>query len=405
MSSYTLDPSGNAESVDVFYKNAMMPRPLLGQQQDVNLNPLVTSSDPAQLTEHVSWEEVFLAQPATTTENSAAVALSPRSRVKDLAIISLAMSGAATFFGLLVKASGPGAWRYYLAGGLCAAISHALPVPIDVVKTRKQVDPALQDKDFLSAMRHMVKSEGPRSLLAGLGPTTVGYLIEGAIKFGVYEATKPFIRRMLVTVAGLSSSLAFLNSHILALCLCGATSGIAASIALCPMEALRIRLVAQKETESWVKVGFNMIRNEGIGSLTRGMMPMFYKQVPYTVTKNASFDVTTRAAYASLRTQGLPISPSMKVAIPVLSAALASILSCISSQPGDMLLSLMNANEGERRRTRDIVRDILRSDRGISGFFVGIKTRFLHVGIIVTLQLFLYDVIKRLCGIAATGSV
>jgi hypothetical protein len=69
-----------------------------------------------------------------------------------------------------------------------------------------------------------------------------------------------------------------------------------------------------------------------------------------------------------------------------------------------MLLSLVNAHEGNRR-THDIMKDIMRSDRGVRGFFVGIKTRFLHVGITVTLQLFIYDFAKRLCGIAATGTV
>jgi hypothetical protein len=28
---------------------------------------------------------------------------------------------------LLIAASGVGAWRYYLAGGLCAAVSHTVP--------------------------------------------------------------------------------------------------------------------------------------------------------------------------------------------------------------------------------------------------------------------------------------
>ena len=28
----------------------------------------------------------------------------------------------------------PGCWRFFLAGGLCAAISHTIPTPVDVVK-------------------------------------------------------------------------------------------------------------------------------------------------------------------------------------------------------------------------------------------------------------------------------
>jgi hypothetical protein len=33
-----------------------------------------------------------------------------------------------------VVSSSPGSWRYFLAGGLCAASSHAIPTPVDVIK-------------------------------------------------------------------------------------------------------------------------------------------------------------------------------------------------------------------------------------------------------------------------------
>ena len=38
----------------------------------------------------------------------------------------------------LILLSGKGAWRYYLAGGICAAISHAVTTPIDVIKVRTE---------------------------------------------------------------------------------------------------------------------------------------------------------------------------------------------------------------------------------------------------------------------------
>ena len=32
-------------------------------------------------------------------------------------------------------------WRYFVAGGVCAATSHGITTPIDVVKTRMQAEP------------------------------------------------------------------------------------------------------------------------------------------------------------------------------------------------------------------------------------------------------------------------
>jgi hypothetical protein len=93
---------------------------------------------------------------------------------KDQILLGLAPVGSILAFTGLVTLSGPGAWRYYLAGGICAAASHAIPVPIDVVKTRIQVDPNLADLHFLEATRSIIKEDGLRALWVGLGPTVFG---------------------------------------------------------------------------------------------------------------------------------------------------------------------------------------------------------------------------------------
>ena len=300
----------------------------------------------------------------------------------------------ATAVGLLgaiaaIVTSNSGAWRYYLAGGICAAVSHLVPVPVDVVKTRKQIDPSLANSSLTQATKNIVQQEGWTALFVGAGPTFWGYFLEGAIKFGVYEVLKPLVQSIIPI-----KFLAFVVS--------AAISGLAASVILCPMEALRIRLVAEPEYAQlgWIQGGIAILKREGLSALSKGILPMIYKQVPYTITKNVSFDVFTRLAYAMV----VSTSATTKLAIPLCSAMAASVLSCVTSQPGDMLLSLANANGG-LRRTHDVCRDIWRSDKGLRGFFVGIRTRFLHVGIIVTMQLMIYDVVKQLCGIAATGTV
>jgi len=273
------------------------------------------------------------------------------------------------------------------------------------VKTRKQVDPRLTDKNFLEAGRTIIKEEGFRTLWAGLGPTTVGYLLEGAVKFGLYEVLKPALTCWLHRIASLSPSLTFLNSQFLTFILSAFVSGLAASFVLCPMEVIRIRLVSEPNFTSggWVGGGYKILKQEGINGFTKGLNPMILKQVPYTVTKNVSFDLITKFFYSYLRQTGVStISASMKFTIPLISAAIASVLSSLTSQPGDTILSLSCAHDGDKK-TRDICRNIVRSERGISGFFVGTRTRLLHVGMIVTIQLLTYDYVKRFVGICATG--
>lgn len=70
-------------------------------------------------------------------------------------------------------------YRYFVAGGTCAAISHGITTPIDVIKTRIQANPEKYSKGMKDATLTILKEDGPDALLGGLGPTVVGYGIEG----------------------------------------------------------------------------------------------------------------------------------------------------------------------------------------------------------------------------------
>ena len=122
--------------------------------------------------------------------------------------------------------------RYFLAGGLCAAASHGITTPIDVVKTRIQADPDKFNQGLVSATRTILQEDGPGALLGGLGPTVVGYGVEGAMKFGLYESLKPTFAQFLPSN---DVAAAYLGASIVA--------GAVASLLLCPMERTRIRLV------------------------------------------------------------------------------------------------------------------------------------------------------------------
>ena len=223
-------------------------------------------------------------------------------------------------------------------------------------------------------------------------------------------------------------------------------AGIAASIVLCPMEALRIRLVSEPHftekvrtkikihlrtnlrldseqspfaflsfhsftpfatpvsPQGWVDGGVQILRNEGVGGLAKGINAMLFKQVPYTIVKQVSFDFCASFLYSLVATSVLsgPTASKARFGISLASAFLAAILSRVASQPGDMLLSVVNAHKG-KASVNDFIRNIFAVD-GIGGFFVGIKARMLHVGLIVTTQLIIYDWIKLLMGIGLTGS-
>lgn len=390
-------PFGRQSSISSIAVNTNSEDGKIGKKLYTNQN--LNSTDFAFQIENSLPEEVLDSYNGAEITESISESFTMRERVMALGTVS----AAAAAFLAIVMISGAGAWRYFLAGGLCAAFSHSITTPIDVVKTRQQVDPELAGKGIIKSTMKIVKKDGPISLLAGLGPTAVGYLIEGSFKFGVYEVMKPIIGRLLTGLAALSS-LSFLKSRGLTYIFSGLIAGTVASIVLCPMEALRIRMVAEPEyaQAGLVDGTLKMVRNDGIFGFWRGVTAMLCKQVPYTVTKNVSFDFFTTMSYSALKISGIHICARYKLLIPLVSAMTASMLSTLSSQPGDMLLSVISAHEGEKKRTREFAKNIMK-EQGIAGFFVGIQARFVHVGVIVTIQLLMYDFVKRLCGIAATG--
>lgn len=73
-------------------------------------------------------------------------------------------------------------YRYFVAGGTCAAFSHGITTPIDVVKTKIQSEPEKYKHGMRQAALDIIQNEGPGALLGGLGPTVVGYGVEGAMK-------------------------------------------------------------------------------------------------------------------------------------------------------------------------------------------------------------------------------
>merc|ERR1719327_2634428 len=93
-----------------------------------------------------------------------------------------------------VMGQGPFGPKYFLsgalAGGICCGLTHGALTPVDVVKTRIQLDPAKYNQGFVGGVRQVASAEGAGALLTGLAPTAQGYFIQGWFKFGGVEFFK-----------------------------------------------------------------------------------------------------------------------------------------------------------------------------------------------------------------------
>lgn len=240
--------------------------------------------------------------------------------------------------------------------------------------------------------------------MAGLGPTVAGYGVEGAMKFGVYEIMKPVFFSLLGGDENpKSKGIAFLMASIVA--------GAVAAVLLCPMESTRIRIVTDKDyAGKGLLTGLpKLIKEEGLLSTFSGIWAMLAKQVPYTFGKQVSFDVLAGLFYAFFHNYGDSLAfltdTSTKWIVSVTAAFIASLFACILSQPGDMILTetYRKTEKGKQLSFKQVISKINKNG-GLSNFFTGTGARILHVGMIITSQLVVYDIVKQLLGLPATGS-
>ncbi len=129
--------------------------------------------------------------------------------------------------------------RFALCGALCCCSAHAVLIPLDVVKTKMQASPA-KYPTFLNATQRILEEGGPKALLLGAGPTIVGYLVYGAVSFGLTE----YFKRLFLEVAGPQYATFYPFAILLLASMSAAFFG---AVAVTPFEALRIRSVTSSE--------------------------------------------------------------------------------------------------------------------------------------------------------------
>jgi solute carrier family 25 phosphate transporter 3 len=93
-----------------------------------------------------------------------------------------------------------------------------------------------------------------------------------------------------------------------------------------------------------------------------------------------------------------------KLLVSVCAAFIASLFACMFSQPGDMILTETYKKDEAPGRTFFQVVGAINARGGVGEFFRGTGARIVHVGMIITSQLVIYDIVKQMLGLAATGS-
>ena len=100
-----------------------------------------------------------------------------------------------------------------------------------------QIDPA-KYKSISSGFSVLLKEQGAKGFFRGWVPTLLGYSAQGACKFGFYE----FFKKYYSDTAGPEYATKYKTLIYLA---GSASAEVIADIALCPMEAIKVRVQTQ----------------------------------------------------------------------------------------------------------------------------------------------------------------
>ncbi|KAI6383220.1 mitochondrial phosphate carrier protein [Pyricularia grisea] len=285
--------------------------------------------------------------------------------------------------------------RFALAGALGCSVTHGAFTPVDVVKTRIQLDPATYNRGMIGGFRQVIQNEGAAALLTGFGPTFTGYFIQGAFKFGGYE----FFKKQSIDLLGLETAR---QNRGLVYSVSAASAEFFASIALSPLEATRIRLVSTPGFANGLVGGFTKIlKNEGVGAFYSGFVPILFKQIPYTVTKFVAFEKVSEFIFSQLDKSSL--SSSGQTAVNLGSGLIAGFAAAIVSQPADTMLSKINKTKG--LPGEGVISRLVKigGELGVRGSFAGLPTRLFMVGGLTAGQFAIYGDIKKALG--ATNGV
>jgi solute carrier family 25 phosphate transporter 3 len=288
-------------------------------------------------------------------------------------------------------------FMYYLkgaaAGGICCSITHGAVCPVDVVKTRVQLDPVKYNSGLIGGFRTVIAEEGVMALSTGLGATAFGYFVQGWFKFGGVELFK------IKAVETLGDERAWdLKTPIYLGA--AAMAEFIADIFLCPLEAVRIRSVSDPEFCDGLADGFmKMLKAEGVGGFYAGFVPILFKQIPYTMAKFAVQGNAADAIYNSMGKRPDELSAASNIGVSLTSGVIAGVAAAIISHPADTLLSKINKAGAGGEGTMLVRLGRIAAETGVVNLCtVGLLPRCVMIGTLTAGQFGIFDSVMNALG-------
>ncbi|XP_050997387.1 brain mitochondrial carrier protein 1 isoform X1 [Acomys russatus] len=183
-------------------------------------------------------------------------------------------------------------WKPFVYGGLASIVAEFGTFPVDLTKTRLQVQGQSIDVRFkeikyrgmFHALFRIYKEEGILALYSGIAPALLRQASYGTIKIGIYQSLKRlFVER-------LEDETLLINM------ICGVVSGVISSTIANPTDVLKIRMQAQGSLFQGSMIGsfIDIYQQEGTRGLWRGVVPTAQRAAIVVGVELPVYDITKK---------------------------------------------------------------------------------------------------------------
>lgn len=161
-------------------------------------------------------------------------------------------------------------WANFVAGAIAGVTEILTFYPLDVVKTRMQLDTSTKSVGLVGTFRTIVAQEGVGRLYRGLGPPLLLEAPKRAVKFAANDFWSKTYRE-LFNRKEMNQSLSILT---------GLSAGATESFVVVPFELVKIKLQDKKSTYAGpMAVVRHIVKADGLLGLYAGMESTFWRHV------------------------------------------------------------------------------------------------------------------------------
>ena len=249
-------------------------------------------------------------------------------------------------------------WKDTASGVAGACTCAVLGLPFDVAKSRLQAGGGNYN-GLGDCMVKTVRQEGPLALYRGLMPALGSAVVENAT--GI--TTQRWLRRQLARASGVDDDYRFTMPTEMAL---GGATGIFTSIAICPMEVLKVRLQVQVPTPTWLSEAGRVLRTEGALGLYQGISALMLRDVPFNALFFGCYESTCSAL---MRFRALPSKDDLGTPEIFFAGGFAGCIGWSLILPFDVVKTRLQAGSAEAG-TLALLMQIMRVE-GMGALFTG----------------------------------